>query len=152
MYFVVWIDLFCCLKLKQMSSQTLYREDSAHSPRPPKRNWFLPSLLTLFSTARCVSIKCLVRSQKLVPNCNQNIFYSLESEDGEKLEIGIDNHHSDLLSLVVSVFHKIRLHHIAKLASFELQKGSRKNKLCQTVLFQGFNPTQICILNFTPNS
>ena len=30
-------------------------------------------------------------------------------------QFGIDNHHSDLLSWVVSVFDKIRLHHIAKL-------------------------------------
>ena len=38
----------------------------------------------------------------------------------EETQFGIDNHHSDLLSLVVSVFHKLRLHHIAKLASLHL--------------------------------
>ena len=62
----------------------------------------------------------------------------LLGEHIEETQFGIDNHHSDLLSLVVSVFHKIRLHHIAKLASLELQKGSTRKKLCKTVLFQGF--------------
>ena len=56
----------------------------------------------------------------------------------EETQLGIDNHHSDLLSLFVSVFHKIRLHHVAKLASLELQKGSTRKKLCKTVLFHGF--------------
>ena len=35
-------------------------------------------------------------------------------------EFGIDNHQSNLLSLVVSVFLKLRLHHIAKLTSLDL--------------------------------
>nr|XP_033947312.1 uncharacterized protein LOC117452698 [Pseudochaenichthys georgianus]XP_033947313.1 uncharacterized protein LOC117452698 [Pseudochaenichthys georgianus] len=56
----------------------------------------------------------------------------------EETQFGIDNHYSDLLSLVVSVFLKIRLHHIAKLTSLDLQKGSTRKKLCKTVLFQGF--------------
>lgn len=56
----------------------------------------------------------------------------------EETQFGIDNHHYDLLSLVVSAFHKIRLHHIAKLASLELQKASTRKKLCKTVLFQWF--------------
>ena len=34
----------------------------------------------------------------------------------EETQFSIDNHHSDLLSLVV--FHKIRLHHVAKQSSF----------------------------------
>ena len=44
----------------------------------------------------------------------------LLGEHIEETQFGIDNHHSDLLSLVVSVFHKLRLHHIAKLASLHL--------------------------------
>ena len=56
----------------------------------------------------------------------------------EETQFAIDNHHSDSLSLVESVFQKIRLHHIAKLASLKLQKGSTRKKLCKTVLFQGF--------------
>ncbi|XP_041918899.1 uncharacterized protein LOC121683349 [Alosa sapidissima] len=62
----------------------------------------------------------------------------LLGEHIEETQFGIDNHHSDLLSLVVPVFLKIRLHHIAKLTSLELQKGSTGKKLCKTVLFQGF--------------
>lgn len=62
----------------------------------------------------------------------------LLGEHIEDTQFGIDNHHFDLLSLVVSVFLKIRLHHIAKLTSLELQKGSKRKKLCKTVLFQGF--------------
>jgi hypothetical protein len=62
----------------------------------------------------------------------------LLGEHIEDTQFGIDNHHFDLLSLVVSVFLKIRLHHIAKLTSLELQKGSTRKRLCKTVLFQGF--------------
>ena len=70
---LVCIDLF--LLLKEMSSQTLYREDTAHSPSPPTCYWFLPCYFK-----RCVSIKYL----GLVPTCNQNIFYRLEREDVNK--------------------------------------------------------------------
>uniref|UniRef100_A0AAV2KFC7 DNA transposase THAP9 C-terminal domain-containing protein n=1 Tax=Knipowitschia caucasica TaxID=637954 RepID=A0AAV2KFC7_KNICA len=62
----------------------------------------------------------------------------LLGEHIEETQYGIDNHHSNLLSLAVSVFLKIRLHHIAKLTSLDLQKGSTRKKLCKTVLFQGF--------------
>jgi len=61
----------------------------------------------------------------------------LLGEHIEETEFGIDNQ-SDFLSLVVSVFLKIRLHHIAKIASLELQKVSTRKKLFKTVLFQGF--------------
>ncbi|KAK5881822.1 hypothetical protein CesoFtcFv8_020467 [Champsocephalus esox] len=54
----------------------------------------------------------------------------------EETQLGIDNHYSDLLSLVV--FLKIRLHHIARLTSLDPQKGSTRKKLCRTVLCQGF--------------
>ena len=47
-------------------------------------------------------------------------------------QFGIDNHHSNLLELVVSVFLKNRLHHIAKLSA------STRKKLCKTV-FWGFS-------------
>lgn len=53
-------------------------------------------------------------------------------------QFGIDSHHSNLLKVVVSVFLKIRLHHIAKLSSLKYQSGSTRKKLCKTVLFQGF--------------
>lgn len=56
----------------------------------------------------------------------------------DETQFGIDNHHYDLIALVVSAFLKIRLHHIAKLASIELQKESTRKRLCKTVLFQGF--------------
>lgn len=75
----------------------------------------------------------------------------LLGEHIEETQFGIDNHHSDLLSLVVSVFLKIRLHHITKLTSLELQKGStRKNcplsgvlervHVCGSTTIQDFNP------------
>lgn len=53
-------------------------------------------------------------------------------------QFGIENHHFMLVSFVVSVFHKVRLHHIAKLSTLELQSASIRKKLCKTVLFQGF--------------
>lgn len=56
----------------------------------------------------------------------------------EETQFEIDNHSSDLLSLVLSGFLKIRMHHIAEMASIELQKGSTRKKLCKAVLFQGF--------------
>ena len=63
---------------------------------------------------------------------------SLLGEHTGDTQFGIDNHHSNLLKLVVSVFLKIRLHHIAKLTSLKYQSGSTRKKLCKTVLFQGF--------------
>ncbi|XP_027866528.1 uncharacterized protein LOC114161773 [Xiphophorus couchianus] len=59
-------------------------------------------------------------------------------EHTQETQFGIDNHHSDLLSLVVSVFLKIRMHHIAKVTCLGLQKGNTRKKLCKTVLFQGY--------------
>ena len=50
---------------------------------------------------------------------------------------GIDNHHSTLLSLVVSLFFKLRLHHIAKMTTLSLQKDNVRQKLTKTVLFKG---------------
>lgn len=56
----------------------------------------------------------------------------------EETQFGIDNHSSDLLSLILSAFLKIRMHHTAKMASIELQKGSTRKSSCKAVLFQGF--------------
>lgn len=56
----------------------------------------------------------------------------------EETQFGIDNHQSQLLSLIVSVFLKVRLHHIAKMTTLNWQSGSTRKKLCKTVLFQGF--------------
>jgi len=60
------------------------------------------------------------------------------SDDGFSLkehipetQFGIDNHHFSLFSLVLSVFHKVRMHHIAKLNTLTLL-------LCKAVLFKGF--------------
>ncbi|XP_073729978.1 uncharacterized protein [Misgurnus anguillicaudatus] len=50
---------------------------------------------------------------------------------------GIDSHHHTLLTLVVSLFFKLRLHHIAKMSTLSLQKDSVRQKLTKTVLFKG---------------
>ena len=50
---------------------------------------------------------------------------------------GIDSHHNTLLTLVVSLFFKLRLHYIAKLTTLSLQKGAVRQKLTKTVLFKG---------------
>ena len=42
---------------------------------------------------------------------------------------GIDNHHFTLMSSVVSVFHRIRLHYIAKLLTLRLQSGNNRKKI-----------------------
>lgn len=55
----------------------------------------------------------------------------------EETQFGIDNQ-SLLLALIVSVFLRIRLHHIAQTTSLTLQHGSTRKKLCKTLLFQGF--------------
>ncbi|XP_061598082.1 uncharacterized protein LOC133461251 [Cololabis saira] len=62
----------------------------------------------------------------------------LLAEHIEETQFGIENHHFMLVSLIVSVFLKLRLHHIAKLTTLELQSASTRKKLCKTVLFQGF--------------
>ncbi|CAL8357537.1 unnamed protein product [Gadus morhua 'NCC'] len=56
----------------------------------------------------------------------------------QESQFGIDNHLSLLLSLVVSVFMRIRLHHIAKLTSLNWQRGNSRKKLGKIILFQGF--------------
>ncbi|KAL2096888.1 hypothetical protein ACEWY4_006095 [Coilia grayii] len=56
----------------------------------------------------------------------------------EETQFGFDNHHSNLLSLVVSMFVKIRLHHIAKFTFVNLQKENTRKKSCKAELFQGF--------------
>ena len=62
----------------------------------------------------------------------------LLKEHIQETQFGIDNHHFSLLSLVVSVFHKLRLHHIAKLSTLKFQSGNSRKRLTKTVLFKGF--------------
>ena len=52
-------------------------------------------------------------------------------------QYGIDSHHHTLLALVVSLFFKVRLHHIAKMSTLSLQSNSMRQKLNKTVLFKG---------------
>ncbi|KAK0137651.1 DNA transposase THAP9 [Merluccius polli] len=52
-----------------------------------------------------------------------NVF--LLGEHIAETQFGIENHHFMLVSFVVSVFHKVRLHHIAKLTTLELQSASK---------------------------
>lgn len=52
-------------------------------------------------------------------------------------QYGIDSHHHTLLTLVVSLFFKLRLHHIAKVATLSLQSDNVRQKLTKTVLFKG---------------
>ena len=50
---------------------------------------------------------------------------------------GIDSHHNTLLTLVVSLYFKLRLHHIANMTTLSLQKDNVRQKLTKTVLFNG---------------
>ncbi|KAM3605598.1 uncharacterized protein V6R79_001603 [Siganus canaliculatus] len=50
---------------------------------------------------------------------------------------GIDNHHHTLLTLVVSVFFKLRLHHIAKMTTLSLQSHNKRQTFNKIVLFKG---------------
>ena len=68
--------------------------------------------------------------------CSEDVF--LLGEHIAETQFGIENHQFMLVSFVVSVFHKVRLHHIAKLTILELQSASICMKLCKTVIFQGF--------------
>ena len=56
----------------------------------------------------------------------------------QESQFGIDNHLSLLLSLVVSVFMRIRLHHIAKLTSLTWQRGNSRKKLGKPSCFKDF--------------
>lgn len=69
---------------------------------------------------------------------SEDVFFL--GEHIQETQFGIDNHHFVLLSLVVSVFHKLRPHHIAKLNTLYLQlkSGNSREKLCKAFLFQGF--------------
>ena len=53
-------------------------------------------------------------------------------------QYGLDNHHTDLIRLLVGVYHKVRLHHQARLHTARLQKNSLRQRLNKTVLFRGF--------------
>jgi hypothetical protein len=56
----------------------------------------------------------------------------------QESQFGIDNHLSLLLSLVVSVFMRIRLHHIAKLTSLTWQRENSRKKLGKPSCFKDF--------------
>ncbi len=59
-----------------------------------------------------------------------------------KTQDGIDNHHFCILSLVVSLFHKLRQYHISTLRTLQWQCGSLRKKLCKSILFQGCESLQ----------
>ncbi|XP_029923395.1 uncharacterized protein LOC115370508 [Myripristis murdjan] len=50
---------------------------------------------------------------------------------------GIDSHHHMLLTLVVSLFFTLRLHHIAKMTTLSLQSNNMRQRHNKTVLFKG---------------
>lgn len=52
-------------------------------------------------------------------------------------QYGIDSHHHMLLKLIVSLFLKLRLHHIAKVTNLRLQSNNMRQKHNKTVLFKG---------------
>ena len=52
-------------------------------------------------------------------------------------QYGLDNHNSDLIRLLVRLFHQVRLHHQAKLHTARLQKNSLRQRFTKTVLFRG---------------
>ena len=52
-------------------------------------------------------------------------------------QYGIDSHNHTLLTLVVSLFFKLRLHHITKMTTLSLQSNNMRQKLNKTVLFKG---------------
>ncbi|KAL1276304.1 hypothetical protein QQF64_035927 [Cirrhinus molitorella] len=58
--------------------------------------------------------------------------HSVETQDG------IDNHHFDFISLILSCFHKLRQHHVAKVHTLQLQSSSLRKKLCKVVLLQRY--------------
>ncbi|KAL2102393.1 hypothetical protein ACEWY4_001561 [Coilia grayii] len=69
---------------------------------------------------------------------NQLVRADIGSEDVFQLgkhiqdtQYGIDNHHYDTITLVVSTFYKVRMHHIAKLDTFKLQMGNSRKKIKQ---------------------
>ena len=52
-------------------------------------------------------------------------------------QYGIDSHHHTLLTIIVSLFFKLRLHHIAKMTTLSLQSNNMRQKLNKTDLFKG---------------
>ena len=61
-------------------------------------------------------------------------------EQISETQYGIDSHHHTLLTLVVSLFSKLRLHHIAKMTTISLQTNNMRQKLTKTILFKGHYP------------
>ena len=52
-------------------------------------------------------------------------------------QYGIDNHHYQLISLLVETYHSIQLHHMVKLKNMELQRGTMRKKHGKLLLFKG---------------
>jgi hypothetical protein len=50
---------------------------------------------------------------------------------------GIDNHHFSLIRTLVDKFVTLRLHHLAKLHTLDLQRQNIRQKLTKTILFKG---------------
>lgn len=67
---------------------------------------------------------------------SEDVFFL--GEHIQDTQFGIDNHHFVLMSLVVSVFHKLRLHHIAKLNTLQLQSGNTRKKAVLDISFRRF--------------
>lgn len=55
----------------------------------------------------------------------------------EETQFGTDNHNSNLLRLIVSVFLKVRLHHIAKNGSTQVPEWQHKKKNMQNGSLSG---------------
>lgn len=62
-------------------------------------------------------------------------------------QYGTDSHHHTLLTLVGSLFFKLRLHQFAKVATLSLQSGNMRQKLTKTLLFKG-HQLQVCAFYF----
>lgn len=53
-------------------------------------------------------------------------------------QVGIDNHHYQLMSLIVRYFHQLRMHHITKLHNEKLQAGNCRKASTKNLLFMGY--------------
>ena len=52
-------------------------------------------------------------------------------------QYGLDNHHTSMVRLLVSLYHRVRLHHQARLHTARLQRNSLRQRLTKAIIFSG---------------
>ena len=59
------------------------------------------------------------------------------SDHAQDTQFGIDNHVDGLTNTVITLYQRVRMHHVARLNTSKLQEGNARKRLNHLVLFKG---------------